>query len=48
VGVTTAGARALNGSYFKWAVFPTFDCKSNVSKQVGEDDEKSVTSIAHH
>ena len=28
-------------------MFPTADCKSAVIKQVGEEDEKSVTSIAH-
>jgi hypothetical protein len=28
-------------------VFPTADCKSAVPKQVGEDDERSVTSTAH-
>lgn len=29
-------------------MFPTADCKPAVTKQVGEDDEKSVTSITHH
>jgi hypothetical protein len=31
---------------FLWAVFPTIGCNPIVKKQVGEDDERSVTFIA--
>lgn len=41
--------KAFAAAYqFLWAVFSTIGCNPIVKKQVGEDDERSVTFIAYH